>query len=122
MKLYEAKLQGRNFHLYVIKNQSPEIEAKELLSDARQITMAKFFRMIKTSLDMKFEVLVFDHFSFQERYSELHRHHYKISSNHYLYLNISIKNKIVTFFDETNLVTDFHSLESNNKLLNFFSN
>lgn len=122
MKIYEAKLLDRTFHFYVLKNQLIEISATELLSNAHQLTISKLFRMIKTSLDMKCEVLVFDQFSFQERIAELHRHHYKICAGNFLYLNISIKNKIVTFFDDTNLISDFHSLEKNNKLLNFFSN
>lgn len=121
MKLYAVELDSRKFHLYVLQDLPANLDEQELLSDVHHLTIGKLFRMIKTSLDMKSEVLVIDHFNYDKKYSLLHKHHHHFSSGSYLYLNISIRNKILSLFDENSPVNNFQSLEDNNKLINFFS-
>lgn len=122
MILLETIINGRRFHLYLFTiNQQIHTNENVLISKINNVTIETIFRMIKTSLDMKYEVIVADQLSSYEDLDKLHRFHFKFNPKNFLYLNISIKNKISVFFSDKKPINNFKNLEENNKVLNFFS-
>ncbi len=126
MNLVEISFHQRKFHIYSFKKFSTSnldgYSGKIIFDDVSNLTIGKLFKMVKTSLDMKCEVLIIDEINYSPEYSKLHQKHLYHSLEKYFYLNISIRNKLVCFFDDESMIHDIRSLAGNNKLLNFFSN
>lgn len=121
MKVIELEIEGRRFHIYFFSSIQKDLNTVELITPIYPLTIAQLFRMVKTSLDMKCEVLILEDFNYEKAYAQLHKHHLKLSPDKFLYLNISIKNKMISFYNEHSLVNNFKSLEENTFLINFFS-
>ncbi len=126
MNLVEVNFHQRKFHVYSFKKCSPlsldSCFGKIIFDDVSSLTIGKLFKMVKTSLDMKCEVLIINEINYSPEYCKLHQKHLHHSLEKYFYLNISIRNKLVCFFHDESMVHNINSLAGNNKLLNFFSN
>lgn len=128
MRLVQVKTHTRKFHFYFLnenvslQNDSDSFVVENMNVTVSRLTIEKLFRMIKTSLDLKCEVIVSDNLITDIDYQLLHKKHFAYVAQKYFYLNISIKNKIVSFYNDHSEINDISSLENNNKIINFFSN
>lgn len=113
MILVSIQKNDRTFHIYQFLNKT--LNDQGLKIEILNPKISLLFKSIKSSLDLGAEVLVCD--SLDEslennwKLEKFHQKHFINLPNQYLYLNISLKNKIVEFFSQENSINNIRELQ-----------
>lgn len=113
MILVSIQKNDRTFHIYQFLKKT--LNDQKLEIEILNPKVSLLFKSIKSSLDLGAEVIVCD--SLDEslenswKLEKFHQKHFINIPNQFLYLNISLKNKMVEFFSQENSINNFKELQ-----------
>jgi hypothetical protein len=119
VNLVSIQKNDRTFHIYQFLQKKLNDQKLEIHFIKPNISL--LFRSAKSSLDLGAEVLICDSLNESWNIEKFHQKHFINQSNQYLYLNISLKNKIVEFFSQEISINNITELQDNISKSSLFS-